>query len=149
MIVLLGIALGTFAIIRQFQARLLSARTLLVIPAILIVAGWSGVAHLTTAQAVVFFALNLVAAAGLGLWRGTTIRLWTSAGQVWQQSTVATGMLWLAAIGVRVALTVLGVVAGLSIGQMTAELPILLGATLGAQNLVLWLRSNPALSFAR
>jgi hypothetical protein len=149
MIVLLWIALGVFAIVRQFQARQVNGRALVVLPAVLIGAGWGAVAHLSSVELGFFFGLNLIAAAGLGIWRASTIRIWTDAEQVWQKSTGATAALWLAAVAVRIALTVLGVLGGLSVGQMTAELPVLLGITLGAQNLVLWLRSNPALSFAR
>jgi hypothetical protein len=149
MIILLWIVLAVVAIVRQFQTRSLSGRSLIIIPAVLIAVGWSAVAHISTVQMGLFFALNLIAVGALGLWRGTTIRTWVDRGQIWQKNTSTTAALWLAAVAVRIVLTVLGAASGLSIGEMTAELPFLLGVTLGAQNLVLWLRSNPALSFAR
>ena len=149
MLILFWIAIAVFAVARQFQAHQVNGRALILLPGILVVAGWGALSHITTEQMALFFAVNLVAAAALGFWRGSTIRVWIDRGQVWQQSTRATASLWLAAVAVRVAFTAIGVMAGLTVAQTTVELPILLGVTLGAQNLVLWLRSAPSLSFAR
>ena len=117
-------------------------RLLLGIPLVLAFSGDGALNHLGDVPSIVFFGLNVLVAAGLGLWRGSSVRVWREAGQVYQQGTVATLGLWAISILVRVALVVGGHLAGLSMSQSMAELPVLLGITLGAQNLVIWMRSQ-------
>lgn len=148
--ILLWIAAGGYIVVQQFQPRPLNSRMLVGIPLALAFWGAGSLTHLGDVGSIAFFSLNAVVAAGLGVWRGSSVRVWNDGSRAFQQGTIATLGLWLVSIVVRLALVAVGHVGGLSMSESMAELPVLLGITLGAQNLVIWMRSAvPAPGLAR
>ncbi|MDQ2743107.1 MAG: hypothetical protein M3Z66_12545 [Chloroflexota bacterium] len=142
--ILIGVAVAVFFIASQFQARRLTARALLIVPLVLAYFGLPGVEHLSSLDTIGFFALNVVLALGFGLWRGFSFRVWRDGGPAWRQGTAFTLALWGASIAARLILLAAGHLVGLSGGAAMADLPFIFAITLGAQNLVIWLRAYPA-----
>ena len=129
-----------FFIVRQFMPQPVRARQLLAIPLVAAVLGVQSLARtpLDGALADVLFGVNLVLAAGTGLMRGASIRVFRDAAGSWtMRGTVVTLVLWVVSIGTRVAL------GGLSHGASSmGELEVLLAVTFGAQNVVVWARTQ-------
>jgi hypothetical protein len=135
MIILVAAAIA-LAIYRQFQARQLTGRSLLIIPLVLIGLGLEGLASVPPAGdlAIGVLAVNLLAGVGLGALRGRSVRIWqASDGSWWRKGTTTTLVLWVASIAVR-----LGIVAGarmLGVHDATSAgaLELAVGISLGAQ----------------
>src|SRR5947209_7261408 len=104
----LGIAAAGFILVQQFQARPLNSRLLFGVPVALTLWGAGSLSHSSNAESVLFFALNAAVAAGLGIWRGSSVRVWTDAGQTFQQGTIVTLGLWLVSLAVRFLLVAAG-----------------------------------------
>jgi hypothetical protein len=143
---LLLAAVAVFVIVRQFAPQAIRPRSLLVVP---LVAGYLGFQGLSSAPpagvlAIGLLAVNLALAVGLGAVRGATIRVWRSASGAWMsQGTLLTLGLWLALIAVRVAMAVL------ARGALPLqEIGLFVAATFGAQNLVVWLRTQSGAAVA-
>jgi hypothetical protein len=137
---LLLVAVAVFVIVRQLAPQAIRPRSLLVVP---LVAGYLGFQGLTGAPpagvlAIGLLAVNLVLAVGLGALRGATMRVWQSASGAWMsQGTLVTLGLWLALIAVRLAMAVL------DRGALPLqEIGLVVAATFGAQNLIVWLRTQ-------
>jgi hypothetical protein len=134
--IVLVVAAIALAIYRQFQAREVTSRGLLVLPLVLIGLGLHGLASVppTGDLAIAVVALDLLAGAGLGALRGRSVRVWqASDGRWWRKGTAATLALWVASIAVR-----LGIVAGaraLGVHDATSAgaLELAVGVSLGAQ----------------
>jgi hypothetical protein len=148
----LALALGIVLVVvwRQLVAQPADPRSLFLLPGLLTLVGlWQlaqspphalGAASLLVAQ--------LAAGVVVGAARGATMRLWTTAAGVpMRRGTPLTLLLWLATLGVRVPLAAAGYGAG---APRLAEVLLALGATLLAQNLVVWARAvqrgGPAVS---
>jgi hypothetical protein len=135
---LLG-ALALFLIGRQFVARPVSEKRLLALP---LIAGVIGVQELVNTppdgvQAAGLITLTVLAAL-LGIARATTVKIWQTASGTWMsRGGTLTLLLWVVAVGARVALALLSRRA-----LPPAEVPLSLAATFAAQNLVLWLRTQ-------
>jgi hypothetical protein len=143
-IILIGIAAVVLFIGRQFIATRLNRRLLLWVPLGLAYFGLPGLQRLDPNAALAVFVLDAAAAAGLGALRGLSFRVWrASDGSTWTQGSLLTLGLWAASIVVRVALLALGnLVLGVPPTSLGQGLLLLLAITLGAQNLVLWLRAD-------
>lgn len=139
---LIWIAVAILVFVRQFQPHPLQSRFLVIGPAILAFVGLQGLTYLDSVEAAAFFSLNAAVAVAFGVWRGYTFRVWAQNGEPWLQGTLATLMLWIAAVAVRVVLMGVGHAAGLSAAGTVAQLSLLLGITFAAQNAVIWLRTT-------
>jgi hypothetical protein len=135
---LLLAAVAVFFIARQFVASPVRERALVALP---LIAGLIGVQALVKAPpqslaAAALIIVNLGLAAVLGVARGATLKVWRARSGTWMfRGGTLTLLLWLAAIGIRIA-GALVFPAAMSFG----ELPLFLAVTFGAQNLLLWLR---------
>jgi hypothetical protein len=85
---------------------------------------------------------SLVLAAGFGVVRGYTVRLWRQDGQLFRQGTWLTIVLWLAGIGVHIGFDAL--VDSSAKGLGTASILLYLAVSLGTQRLVVQSRANHA-----
>ena len=88
----------------------------------------------------VFLAVELVLAFGVGALRGTTIALYVRDGHLWQRYRWSTLAAWLGAIALRVGLAVGGHLAGVHI--VTSSLLLVLGVSLVAEALVVEQRAR-------
>lgn len=148
--IILWIAAAAYIVFQQFQPRPMNARLLVAIPLVLAFWGLRSVGQLGDLESTLFFALNAAVVVALGMWRGSSVRVWTEAGQAFQQGTLTTLGLWVVSIVVRLALVAAGHLVGTSLAESMGELPLLLALTLGAQNLVIWMRATAsAPRFAR
>jgi hypothetical protein len=133
-----GVAL--FVIVRQFLPRPISEKTLVVMPVIagLIGLQWVFKTPPDGPTAVSLITVNLALGVALGLARGATLKVWqTSAGTWMSRGGGVTLVLWLLAVGARIALAV-----SFPGAVPLIELPLFLAVTFAAQNLILWLRTQ-------
>jgi hypothetical protein len=137
---LLWAVLAAFFIARQFMPRPVRGRAMIVIP---LIGGYLGLQALGKAPPDSFFAagllgFNLIVAVVTGVARGATIRLWEDrTGTLMMQGTLITFGCWLISIALKVGLGF----AARGVMPMD-ELPLFLGVTFGAQNLVVWFRAQ-------
>jgi hypothetical protein len=140
------IAVAILVIYRQFTIQPLRGRPLIVLPVILAALGISNLAQqpAMAPSAIAVLVLNVAIAVTLGLWRGSSIRVWRDAGDtVLRQATLLTLTLWLVAIVLRALTAVLGHLSGNAGSVSFGELPLFLGITFAVQNLVVWARVQP------
>lgn len=143
------ILVGALVVLRvlgkQLTGSVVTARSLVLMPAILIVVGLvsaSTALSIANPGEIVFFLIDAVIGVGLGLARGATTRLSLRDGSLFQKGTALTLVLWLATIAVRVGAGLLGNSLGVA-GTLTAASALLLfGLTIAAQNGVVYLRAQ-------
>jgi len=93
--------------------------------------------------AIAVLAVNVAIAVTLGLWRGSSIRMWRDASDtILRQATLLTLALWLVAIALRALTAILGHLSGNAGSVSFGELPLFLGITFAAQNLMVWARAQ-------
>jgi hypothetical protein len=85
---------------------------------------------------------SLAIAVVFGLARGLSMRVWEDAGSVMRQGTPLTAALWIIAILLRIGIGAIARRAGVAQSVTFGELPLFLGVTLAAQNLVIWKRAQ-------
>jgi hypothetical protein len=137
---LLWVGVAVFLIVRQFRPKPISEKTLVMLPLIGGLIGLQALARTPpdSLAAVTLISVNLALGAVLGLARGASSKVWrTSAGTWVSRGGVLTLVLWLAAVGARIGLAV-----SFPGALPLSELPLFLAVTFGAQNLVLWLRTE-------
>lgn len=141
--VLIGLAVAVFFIVRQFQARRIMSAATMLPPLALVYFGVVNLGQLDT-TGLMLLAVNTSLAVVLGVARGTTFRVWSGAsGEALMQGTAVTLLLWVATIGVRVAVAFVEQRAGVgTFASGGADLLIPVAATLAAQNIVAYLRSR-------
>jgi hypothetical protein len=141
--VLIGLAVAVFVIVRQFRARRVMSAATMLPPLALTYFGLANLGQLDT-TGLVLLVVNTSLAVALGVARGTTFRIWSGArGEALMQGTRLTLLLWVATIGVRVAVSFVEQRAGLgTYASAGAELLIPVAATLATQNIVAYLRSR-------
>ncbi len=145
------IAVALLVIYRQFTAQPLRGRPLVVLPVLLAAMGTSNLAQqpATAPAAIAVLVVNVAIAAALGLWRGTRIRMWRDATDtILRQATLLTLALWLVALALRALTAIIGHASGSASSVGIGELPLFLGITFAAQNLVVWARAQSLLQAA-
>lgn len=149
--IVFGLAVLAWLLWRQLQKRLVREDRRPVVLLVLLVLGILQLStYLKTASTSVTVILLLVAslvlAAGFGVVRALSVRLWRQDGQLWRQGTWITAGLWLVAIGVHIGLDALfdGTVKGLGAGSILLYLAV----SLGVQRLVVQSRADRLGSFA-
>lgn len=140
----IGIALALFIIYRQLRRQALEGRRLVVLPLVLAVLGLYSLTREppTTGAAVTALVASLASAVVLGLARGASMRVWLEAGSILRQGVALTGALWIISIVVRLVIGVIAQRAGVAQSVTVGELPLFLGVTLAAQNVVIWQRAQ-------
>lgn len=134
--VLAAIAIVLYVIARQFLGETLRARRVVVLPAILLVVGITGLHHGArhpTPTDYACIATGAALAAAIGLAQGIVMRLEDRDGFLWGRMPKAGLWLWLALIASRLLFT--AVAAGLDAKVAASSAPILL--TLGANRLAM------------
>ncbi|MEU4195270.1 hypothetical protein AB0E69_25450 [Kribbella sp. NPDC026611] len=145
---IIGILIGVLVLVRvigrQVTGSLVTQKSLVVMPAILL---GVGVFSLTTAVKGVsagelgLFALDAVVLVGLGFARGASVRLTQTPQGLYQKGTAATLCLWLVTIGLRVA-AAFGSAALFPHSHFSQSvLALTIGLTIGSQNLMIYRRS--------
>jgi len=140
---LIGLVVIVFFIVRQFTTRPVASRLTVLAPLVLAYFGLAGLSQLD-GTGWLLLALNVGIASVLGFARGTTFRVWTDAsGRAVMRGTALTLILWLATFAVKIGLIVLERQIGLgNLASSSAETWLPAAATLGAQTLVAYLRSQ-------
>lgn len=94
------------------------------------------------AVSVALFAICLVLAVGLGVWRGVTVHAWRDqAGALWRKGNAMTLVAWVVSIGSRVLVGFLGGYL-FHTAETTASIMIAAGISIGVQNLVISRRAQ-------
>jgi hypothetical protein len=144
-LVLVGALVVLRVLGKQLTGSFVTARSLLLMPAILIVIGLGGAtAAVSVARPgeILFFLVDAVVVVGLGLARGASTRLSMRDGNLFQKGSALTIVLWLTTIAVRVGAGFLGHTLGVE-GSLTAASALLLfGVTIAAQNAVIYFRAQ-------
>ncbi|GAA2815792.1 hypothetical protein [Kribbella solani] len=145
----IGILVGLLVLVRvigrQVTGSLVTQRSLVLMPAILLGAGvlsLSSVLHTATTGELAFLVLDCVVLLGLGLARGASIRLTQTEQGLFQKGTSATLVLWLLTIGLRIGTSF---AAGALWPHGTfaqATLVLTIGVTIAAQNAMVFRRSQ-------
>ena len=139
------LALIVFILYRQMSARALRAGRLMLLPAALGLFGLQQLARQSLAMdadGVALLGVGLVIGMAAGLWRGTTFRVWSDAGQVMVKGTALTLLTWAVLIAIRLPFAFLGHVANHPQGFVIGELLLSLAITFAAQNAVIWARAK-------
>ncbi len=143
------VILIAFVLYRQMTRQPLRPRRLVLLPAVL---GLFALQQLsrqrlpTDFSTAAFLVVNVVVSLGLGLWRGTTFRVWTDAGLVVTKGTVATLVSWGVLIAIRIPFAFTSHVLTFQ-GLVIGELLLALAITFAAQNAVLWARASRFAAF--
>ena len=95
-----------------------------------------------TATVILLLVASFVLAAGFGVVRAYTVRLWRADGQLWRQGTWVTVVLWILAIGIHLGLDYAIDGSGAAKGLSGASIMLYLAVSLGAQRLVVQSRAN-------
>jgi hypothetical protein len=139
----LVLALVGWVLYRQTIARPVTARSLVILPGILVVIGLAAISNIgggkLSTTAVTYLALDVVSSVALGALRGCFVRVFERDGVMWRQGGAVTIALWIVAIGVRIVIGILASNAG--VGNVSnAALEVAFGVSLLAQNGVVALR---------
>jgi hypothetical protein len=142
--ILIAILVVLRVINRQVRGSLVSQRSLLLMPGILLVIGATSIStalHTATPGEIAFLLLDVVILLGLGLARGSSVSLTMTPQGLFQKGTGATLALWLVTIGLRV----VGAFASAAIwphGTLSqASIALSIGITIGAQNAMIYRRA--------
>jgi hypothetical protein len=144
LVVVAAVALLVLIIYRQMSTQLIQPRQLIVPPAILGIFGLYTIqGHPpNSAAAGVALGASVITALAFGVARGLTTRIWSDHGVAMRKGTTATLALWIAAIAVRIAIGLVARHTGVPYNLTVSEIPLFLGFTLAAQNVVIWLRGS-------
>lgn len=145
-IIVIALAAVAFVIYRQMTPRPATRPVGFVISAVMILAGLASdggklVDPVHPALAVALLVAGLLVAAGLGVLRAMTTRVWRDPhGVAWSQGTAVTLLAWFGSIAVRVAMIFLAAFLGVTSPQ--GSVLLFIGVTLGVQFLVVARRAN-------
>ena len=145
--IVIGLVVLAWLLSRQVQKRLVKEDRKPTVLLILLVLGIVQLASYfksaASDNAVVLLLIgSLVLAAGFGVVRAYTVRLWRADGQLWRQGTWLTVVLWLVAIGSHIGLDFVIEGAGEAKGLSSASILLYLAVTLGAQRAIVQSRAN-------
>ncbi|MFD2467190.1 hypothetical protein [Amycolatopsis silviterrae] len=145
--VLIGLVVLAWLMWRQLQVRRADRP-----PVVLLVIGVLGVASLgvaiakttPTTAAILLLAFSFVVAAGFGVARGYTMRLWYAGGTRWRQGNWRTAALWLVSFGVHLGLDIAVDAVNPVPGLGGASILLYLAISLAAQRLTVRSRVHEA-----
>jgi hypothetical protein len=135
-----------FIVYQQMRSRPIQSRQLIVIPVILALLG---IANLQkhppdSTAAAVALAASVITAITFGVGRGMTLQIWRAKAVSMRKGTGATLALWVTGLALRIVIGIVADRSGVPTSVTTGELPLFLGITLAAQNVVIWLRGQDA-----
>ncbi|MBV9748800.1 MAG: hypothetical protein JO157_08290 [Acetobacteraceae bacterium] len=141
----IGLALLVFFIVRQFSTRRVLSLWQVGVPLVLAALGLQGLGLLNSVGWVLL-AVNLSLGVALGVARGVTFKIWSGPdSHPRMRGTRLTLVLWAATVAVKALLSLGEVRLGVPLASAnTSELMLPAAATLGAQLLVVYLRSQHA-----
>ena len=144
----LAVLLVGFVIWQQVRTRPINPRQLVIPPLILAFLGITNLSGHPPDSAAADAALAASVLTGLvfGVARGISTRVWWSNGELLRKGTTVTLVLWAVAIVVRLLITVVARRQGVAASVTTGEIPLFLGITLAAQNLLIWRRRQEELT---
>ncbi|HEX6507748.1 MAG TPA: hypothetical protein VF221_08970 [Chloroflexota bacterium] len=142
--IIIAALLLVFVVYQQMRTRSIQSRQLIVVPVFLALLGIINLQKHPpdSTAASVALAASVLTAIVFGVGRGVTVQIWRAGDVLMRKGTAATLVLWVVGIALRI---VIGIVAGRSgvpTSVTTGELPLFLGITLAAQNVLIWLRSQ-------
>jgi hypothetical protein len=144
-VVVIVLLLVVRMISRQLRGSAVSARALVVLPAILLGLGvlnaGQALSSATPAEVGVLV-LDLVVLLGLGLARGASIRVTLRSGVPFQQGGAVTIVLWLATVAVRVGMAFGAHALGVTGALTSASVAATLGVSIAAQNALIWWKAQ-------
>lgn len=138
--IVIGLLVLAWLISSQLRRKPLSQKTRLglILAVIGLVETWNFAQHTHLAgRDVALTGLSIVIGLGLAVARAWTVRVWAGQGNVWQQGTWVTALLWVAGLGQHLLLDTL-VVSGLG----SASLLLYFGVVIFAQRLVVLSRAR-------
>ena len=143
------ILVGALVVLRvlgkQLTGSVVTGKSLVLMPAILVVIGLGSAASAITLALpgeILLFLVDAVIGLALGVARGASTRLSLRDGGLFQKGTALTLVLWLATIAVRVGAGFIGHSLGVEGTLTTASAVLLFGITIAAQNAVIYLRAQ-------
>lgn len=144
------VAIGAFLLVlrviaKQTKGSVVTIRGLVLIPLILLAVGLlSAKDVLATASSrdILLFVVDLILLLALGAARGASVTVTERDGGAFQKGTKWTLILWIATIGVRVAVMVADHALGMDSALANAAFAATLGVTLGAQNWAIFERTR-------
>jgi len=142
--ILIAAVLVIFIIYQQLRTRPITSRQLVVLPLILAGLGIVNISHQPPASAAADTALAASVITGVlfGVARGITTKIWWSEGVMMRKGTGITLALWIVGIGLRLVIGLIARRNGVAVSVTTGEIPLFLGITLAAQNLLIWLHAQ-------
>jgi hypothetical protein len=141
---LIGLAVLVFFIARQFTTRRVVSVWTVGAPLVLVYFGLQGLTN-PDAIAWLLLGINLSLGVALGFARGMTFRVWPDAdGQALMRGTMLTLLLWVATFMVRLAASFVEARMGFAVMSGNAAMLLPAAATIAAQTLVVYLRSQDA-----
>ncbi|WP_285482049.1 hypothetical protein [Amycolatopsis sp. NBRC 101858] len=149
--ILVGLVVLAWLVWRQTQRRLVREDRRPVVLLILLVLGVLQLSTYlktasTSAMLIVALVVSLLLAAGFGVVRARSTRLWRKDGQLWRQGTWVTAALWVVGLGVHIGLDLLFDSAAKGLGA--GSILLYLAVSLGVQRLVVQARADRLGSFA-
>ncbi|AMM19437.1 hypothetical protein AX769_03875 [Frondihabitans sp. PAMC 28766] len=100
---ILIIALIAYVLIRRMAGQPAQGKKLLILPAIIMVIGFTSLSHTWTPTAVAFLVGTTAISFVIGILRGVSIRLFEKDGIVWMRYTGVTVALWVTNIAIKIA----------------------------------------------
>jgi hypothetical protein len=142
--VIIGVVVVGFIIYRQLERREIEGRRLVVLPLALALLGIFNLDKEPPASGAAVTALvaSMTSAVVFGLARGVSTRVWQDPDGLMRQGTSITLGLWIISIALRIGIGAVAHRAGVSQSVTFGELPLFLGVTLAAQNVVIWMRAQ-------
>ena len=144
----LGILIGLLVLVRvigrQVTGSLVTQKSLVVMPLILLGVGvlsLSSAVHGASTGELAYLALDCVVLLGAGLARGASIRLTPTEQGLYQKGTVVTLLLWLLTIALRVGASFASAALWPHSTLSRSALALTIGITIGAQNAMIYRRS--------
>jgi hypothetical protein len=125
---ILVIALIAYVLIRRTAGQPAQGKKLLILPAVVMVIGFTGLSHTWSPLAVGFLVGTTAISFVIGILRGLSIRLFEKDGVVWMRYTATTVVLWVTNIAIKIAAAaVIAVVNPTAAHQESSGLLISLG----------------------
>ena len=141
---IIGLVVIVALVITRTHGQPVRAAKLLILPAIVLVAGVASAIPAIAATGsglrpvdVVIIVADLALSLGLGAARGASIRVYPQDGALWYRYGAVTVVLWAVSIGLRFALGALGTHVGGNALVTSASVLSMLGLSLMAQNILL------------
>lgn len=138
--IVIGLLVLAWLISSQLRKKPLTQKTRLglILAVVGLVSTWNFAQHThLTGRDVALTGVSIVIGLGLAVARARTVRVWASQGNVWQQGTWVTALLWVAGLGQHLLLDTL-VVSGLG----SASLLLYFGVVIFAQRVVVLSRAR-------